>query len=314
MPRPPLPLRRTRAVVALAIPARRPRPSRHRLHIPSRQALRSPVPQPDAHVTGCPDGSTLLLARPSPWRSSELIKGRSEPLLDFTDDITEEPLSLRCWHGRAWILNFLGGGISGLRRQHHRRDRVPASSARTCLIIFDNIMNREIPWPCVPAELIFEAYDLIDKGECGSMEKFGAPLSVKYYYSNFSFKWQVFHGEIDGNDEWRHKDSRWVATAQLMELLVLHSIHALCNDDGDSAAGYIDTLKKNITQGEWSEQVSRVGQHAARTRLHVQTRMYALVAFSVDNKEYLQVLKGAQVMINVEIISQTLKCYSWMSC
>lgn len=33
-----------------------------------------------------------------------------------------------------------------------------------CLqIIFDNIMNREIPWPQVPEELSFEAYDLIDK-------------------------------------------------------------------------------------------------------------------------------------------------------
>ena len=30
-------------------------------------------------------------------------------------------------------------------------------------IIFDNIMNREIPWPQVPEELSFEAYDLIDK-------------------------------------------------------------------------------------------------------------------------------------------------------
>jgi len=26
------------------------------------------------------------------------------------------------------------------------------------------------------------------RGECGIMEKFGAPLSVKYYYNNFSFK------------------------------------------------------------------------------------------------------------------------------
>ena len=30
-------------------------------------------------------------------------------------------------------------------------------------IIFDNIMNREIPWPQVPEELSFEAYDLINK-------------------------------------------------------------------------------------------------------------------------------------------------------
>lgn len=29
--------------------------------------------------------------------------------------------------------------------------------------IFDNIMNRDIPWPHVPEEMNFDAYDLIDK-------------------------------------------------------------------------------------------------------------------------------------------------------
>ncbi|XP_066356219.1 probable serine/threonine protein kinase IRE isoform X2 [Miscanthus floridulus] len=160
---------------------------------------------------------------------------------------------------------------------------IPPFNAEHPQIIFDNIMNREIPWPQVPEELSFEAYDLIDKllmenpvqrlgvtsagevkahpffkdinwdmlarqkvafipstddeydtsyfacrhawgsadeqvnaagndyddrtetssmscgssphsdyeedgDECGSMEEFGAPLSVKYSFSNFSFK------------------------------------------------------------------------------------------------------------------------------
>lgn len=29
--------------------------------------------------------------------------------------------------------------------------------------IFDNILNRDIPWPHVPEELSYEAKDLIDK-------------------------------------------------------------------------------------------------------------------------------------------------------
>ncbi|EES16404.1 probable serine/threonine protein kinase IRE isoform X2 [Sorghum bicolor] len=160
---------------------------------------------------------------------------------------------------------------------------IPPFNAEHPQIIFDNIMNREIPWPQVPEEMSFEAYDLIDKllmenpvqrlgatgagevkahpffkginwdmiarqkvafipstddeydtsyfacrhawgsadeqvnapgnyyddrsetssmscgssphsdyeedgDECGSMEEFGAPLSVKYSFSNFSFK------------------------------------------------------------------------------------------------------------------------------
>nr|CAB3462674.1 unnamed protein product [Digitaria exilis] len=161
---------------------------------------------------------------------------------------------------------------------------IPPFNAEHPQIIFDNIMNREIPWPHVPEEMSLEAYDLIDKllmenpvqrlgatgagevkahpffkdinwdmlarqkvvfipstndeydtsyfacrhawgtadehvnapcneyddrsetssmsccssphscdyeedgDECGSMEEFGAPLSVKYSFSNFSFK------------------------------------------------------------------------------------------------------------------------------
>ncbi|KAG8049316.1 hypothetical protein GUJ93_ZPchr0009g2005 [Zizania palustris] len=40
---------------------------------------------------------------------------------------------------------------------------IPPFNAEHPQIIFDNIMNREIPWPHVPEELSFEAYDLIDK-------------------------------------------------------------------------------------------------------------------------------------------------------
>lgn len=30
-------------------------------------------------------------------------------------------------------------------------------------IIFDNILNKEIPWPSIPGEMSFEAQDLIDR-------------------------------------------------------------------------------------------------------------------------------------------------------
>ncbi|KAM0836605.1 hypothetical protein ACQ4PT_062211 [Festuca glaucescens] len=39
----------------------------------------------------------------------------------------------------------------------------PFNAEHPQVIIFDNIMNREIPWPQVPEELSFEAYDLINK-------------------------------------------------------------------------------------------------------------------------------------------------------
>ncbi|OMO98079.1 hypothetical protein COLO4_14149 [Corchorus olitorius] len=40
---------------------------------------------------------------------------------------------------------------------------IPPFNAETPQLIFDNIMNRNIPWPKVPEEMSFEAYDLIDK-------------------------------------------------------------------------------------------------------------------------------------------------------
>ncbi|KAL1151686.1 hypothetical protein V6Z11_A09G058900 [Gossypium hirsutum] len=40
---------------------------------------------------------------------------------------------------------------------------LPPFNAETPPLIFDNIMNRNIPWPKVPEEMSYEAYDLIDK-------------------------------------------------------------------------------------------------------------------------------------------------------
>ncbi|KAK8576643.1 hypothetical protein V6N13_032562 [Hibiscus sabdariffa] len=40
---------------------------------------------------------------------------------------------------------------------------LPPFNAETPQLIFDNIMNRNIPWPKIPEEISFEAYDLIDK-------------------------------------------------------------------------------------------------------------------------------------------------------
>ncbi|XP_010550576.1 PREDICTED: probable serine/threonine protein kinase IRE [Tarenaya hassleriana] len=40
---------------------------------------------------------------------------------------------------------------------------IPPFNAETPQQIFENIINRDIPWPSVPEELSYEAYDLIDK-------------------------------------------------------------------------------------------------------------------------------------------------------
>eukprot|EP00252_Welwitschia_mirabilis_P013012 TRINITY_DN2875_c0_g1_i1.p1 TRINITY_DN2875_c0_g1~~TRINITY_DN2875_c0_g1_i1.p1 ORF type:complete len:1348 (-),score=299.53 TRINITY_DN2875_c0_g1_i1:796-4839(-) len=40
---------------------------------------------------------------------------------------------------------------------------IPPFNAEHPQIIFDNILNRKIPWPCVPEEMSYEARDLIDR-------------------------------------------------------------------------------------------------------------------------------------------------------
>lgn len=40
---------------------------------------------------------------------------------------------------------------------------IPPFNAETSQQIFDNIINRDIPWPKIPEEMSYEAYDLIDK-------------------------------------------------------------------------------------------------------------------------------------------------------
>ena len=40
---------------------------------------------------------------------------------------------------------------------------IPPFNAETPQQIFDNIMNKDIPWPEIPAEMTYEAYDLIKK-------------------------------------------------------------------------------------------------------------------------------------------------------
>ncbi|KAL5744366.1 hypothetical protein ACOSQ2_027482 [Xanthoceras sorbifolium] len=40
---------------------------------------------------------------------------------------------------------------------------IPPFNAKTPQQIFDNIMNRDIPWPKVPEEITYDAYDLIEK-------------------------------------------------------------------------------------------------------------------------------------------------------
>ncbi|KAG9140748.1 hypothetical protein Leryth_006929 [Lithospermum erythrorhizon] len=76
--------------------------------------------------------------------------------------------------------------------------------------IFDNIMNRDIPWPKVPEEMSFEAYDLIDKllsdnpvqrlGATGSAEVKRHPFFCDINWDTLARQKAAFIPEADTHD------------------------------------------------------------------------------------------------------------------
>ncbi|KAE8690298.1 hypothetical protein F3Y22_tig00110896pilonHSYRG00015 [Hibiscus syriacus] len=81
------------------------------------------------------------------------------------------------------------------------------------LLIFDNIVNRNIPWPKIPEEMSYEAYDLIDKlltenpvqrlGATGASEAMFIPSTeahdTSYFMSRYAEDEQA-HGSSDLDD------------------------------------------------------------------------------------------------------------------
>ncbi|KAJ8445055.1 hypothetical protein Cgig2_022575 [Carnegiea gigantea] len=91
---------------------------------------------------------------------------------------------------------------------------IPPFNAEHPQIIFDNILNRNIPWPRVPEEMSYEAQDLIDKlltedpnqrlGARGASEAAFVPASDSAYdtsYFTSRFSWNHSDGHVNAASE-----------------------------------------------------------------------------------------------------------------
>ncbi|XP_052205816.1 probable serine/threonine protein kinase IRE [Diospyros lotus] len=111
-------------------------------------------------LSGPPVSSTTLLGNDEPKNApkpSTKREQRQKKSVVGTPDYLAPEILLGMGHGATadwWsvgvILFELLVGIPPFNAEHPQQ-------------IFDNIMNRDIPWPRVPEEMSWEAYDLIDK-------------------------------------------------------------------------------------------------------------------------------------------------------
>ncbi|GAB2265364.1 hypothetical protein Dimus_000424 [Dionaea muscipula] len=111
-------------------------------------------------LSGPPVSSTAFLTddKPdcTPPRSSRRVQRQKHSVVGTPDYLAPEILlgmghsATADWWSVGVILFELLVGI-------------PPFNAETPQQIFDNIMNRDIPWPKIPDEMSYEAYDLIDK-------------------------------------------------------------------------------------------------------------------------------------------------------
>ncbi|XP_057475698.1 probable serine/threonine protein kinase IRE isoform X2 [Actinidia eriantha] len=110
-------------------------------------------------LSGPPVSSTTLIAAGKPKTDAQSTKReqRQKQSVVGTPDYLAPEILLGMGHGATadwWsvgvILFELLVGIPPFNAEHPQQ-------------IFDNIINRDIPWPSVPEEMSLEAYDLIDK-------------------------------------------------------------------------------------------------------------------------------------------------------
>ncbi|KAI3690559.1 hypothetical protein L2E82_48650 [Cichorium intybus] len=89
---------------------------------------------------------------------------------------------------------------------------IPPFNAESPQQVFGNIMNRDIPWPKIPEEMSFEAYDLINNlltenpvqrlGSTGAVETFvpsAETLDTSYFMSRYI--WNPEDEHVDGGSD-----------------------------------------------------------------------------------------------------------------
>ncbi|XP_073137128.1 probable serine/threonine protein kinase IRE4 isoform X2 [Henckelia pumila] len=99
---------------------------------------------------------------------------------------------------------------------------IPPFTADHPEIIFDNILNRKIPWPSVPTEMSFEAQDLIDRlllhdpnlrlGAKGASEVKAHPFFSGVDWNNLALQKAAFVPQPDSIDDTSYFVSRYNST------------------------------------------------------------------------------------------------------
>ncbi|XP_020105380.1 probable serine/threonine protein kinase IRE4 isoform X3 [Ananas comosus] len=96
---------------------------------------------------------------------------------------------------------------------------IPPFTARLPEIIFDNILNRKIPWPAVPDDMSYEAKDLIDRLLCqdqdrrlganGASEVKAHPFFNKVHWGDLASQKAAFVPHPDSEDDTSYFMSRY---------------------------------------------------------------------------------------------------------
>ncbi|KAJ6812935.1 putative serine/threonine protein kinase IRE4 isoform X1 [Iris pallida] len=95
---------------------------------------------------------------------------------------------------------------------------IPPFTARLPEMIFENILNRKIPWPCVPDDMSYEAKDLIDRflnqdqdlrlGANGASEVKAHPFFKEINWDNLALQKAAFIPQPDSADDTSYFMSR----------------------------------------------------------------------------------------------------------
>ncbi|KAF2315753.1 hypothetical protein GH714_040290 [Hevea brasiliensis] len=123
---------------------------------------------------------------------------------------------------------------------------IPPFNAETPQQIFDNIMNRDIPWPRVPEEMSFEACDLINKLLTENpIQRLGATGAKEV-------KQHPFFGDINWDTLARQK-AMFIPTADAYDTSYFMSRY-ICNPEGENFLGGsdFDDLTDSCSTGSFS--------------------------------------------------------------
>ncbi|KAJ0977059.1 hypothetical protein J5N97_012533 [Dioscorea zingiberensis] len=177
---------------------------------------------------------------------------------------------------------------------------IPPFNAEHPQKIFDNIMNRDIPWPRVPEEMSCEAHDLIDKllignpvqrlGATGAGEVKRHPFFANINWDMLARQKATFIPSTDGDDDTSYFASRhtWNATDDL--------IHAISNDEDDVTDTSCSSSPFSTDQDEEGDECSQLAGFGASNL----GPTYSFSNFSFKNLSQL-------ASINYDLITKTSK-------